>query len=88
MSFLVNVTALVAAQFVLARRCERVQSEEERDSAGADLEAQAQLVVLLVQGKEVDKSWSPISPLTSPKGAPRRAYSFDDFSGEAAKPKK
>ena len=53
MSFLVNVTALVAAQFVLARRCERVQSGEERDSAGADLEAQAQLVDLLVQGKEV-----------------------------------
>ena len=53
MSFLVNVTALVAAQFVLARRCERVQSEEERDSAGADLEAQAQLgkLLLLEQGR-------------------------------------
>ena len=60
---------------------------EEQDSAGADL-VDLELLDLLVQGKEVDKSWSPVSPLTSPKGAPRRAYTFDDFSGEAAKPKK
>ena len=66
-------TALVAAQLSGASRCERVQSGEEQDSAGADLEAQAQLVVLLVQGKEVEQILvtdltSDFTKRRSPKG--------------------
>ena len=53
--------------------------EEELDSAGADLAELGKLEGLLVQGRQSTNTVPPVFGLTKPQGAPRRAYSCEDF---------